>query len=220
MNTLVRLLKHCERRLDREDLARRDRERPARVSADAFFKAYAWALLVSGIARKSARTWTERTAFWQVFTPRACRRCPIGVLLRRVGVSRRTRMGKKLAAVAALGRELYGLSPTQVAEKFFAGTIRTARLCEEHVPALDALPFVGPPNARFIIRNMGGELIKDDRWLRAIMRYFRCTVEDLRRAGARLGWKAARVDRVLWRYCEQEIRSTNRLPRHFRDADF
>jgi hypothetical protein len=129
-------------------------------------------------------------------------------------------MGKKLAAVGALGRALCGLNPKQVAEKFFAGVTRTAGLGEDHVPALDALPFIAEPSARFMIRNMGGELIKDDRFLVAIMRHFRCSVQDLERAGARLGWRVGRVDVVLWCYCEQEIRSTRRLSKHFRDAGF
>jgi len=129
-------------------------------------------------------------------------------------------MGKKLAAVRALGRELCGFTPKQVGDKFFAGVTKSVTLSEQHVPALDALPFIAEPSARFMIRNMGGELIKDDRWLSAIMRYFRCTFKDLTRAGAALGWRVGRVDLVLWCYCEQEIGSTRNLKRHFRGVGF
>lgn len=223
MKRLVRLLKHCEARLDRtarRDLARYDNKRPARVSASSLLEQYTWALLVSGIARKSADTWAARTGFWDVFTLQACKKYPAHRLLRRVGVSPWNRMGKKLAAVHTLGRDVCGLTPRSVAERFFAGVTTSGQLGEQHVAALDALPFIGKPSARFIIRNMGGELIKDDRFLVAIMRYFACKVEHLTRAGAKLGWGAGRVDLVLWCYCEQEIGSTQRLAKHFRNAGF
>lgn len=223
MKTLVRLLKHCEARLGpeyRDVLARYDKKRPARVSASTLFKAYAWALLVSGISRDSALTWTERTGFWDVFTLQACKKYPVHYLLRRVGVSPGNRMGKKLAAVHALGRDVCGLTSRSVAERFFGGVTKNAQLGEQHVAALDALPFIGKPSARFIIRNMGGELIKDDRWISAIMRYFCSTVADLSRAGTALGWGIGRVDLVLWCYCEQEIKLTRNLQGHFRAVGF
>jgi hypothetical protein len=215
MKSLVRLLKHCERRLDADawrDVVWYDSKRPRRVSAVSLFEQYAWALLVPGIARKAAQTWAERTEFWRIFTVYTCRRNSTASLLKRVGVRPHTRMGRKLVAVHALGRELCGLTSKQVAERFFGGIVRTAALGEQHVLALDALPFVGEPSARFIIRNLGGELIKDDRWLVAVMRYFRCGVEELERAGARLGWRLGRVDIVLWCYCEQEIGSSPPVP--------
>jgi hypothetical protein len=221
MKALVRLLRHCEAGLASEYraiLADYDRKRPTRVSASTFFTEYAWALLVSGISRDSALTWADRTRFWDVFTLQACKKHPAPYLLRRVGVAAGNRMGRKLAAVCALGRALCGLTPKQVGQRFFGGATKSVQLGEEQVPALDALPFIGKASARFIIRNMGGDLIKDDRYLIAIMRYFRCTVEDLTRAGAKLGWGAGRVDLVLWCYCKQEIGATKRLAKHFRDA--
>jgi hypothetical protein len=125
-------------------------------------------------------------------------------------------MGRKLAAIHELGRRLAGMSPRQVADEYFGGVIRTADLNESHVPRLDALPFVGETSARFIIRNMGGELIKDDRWINVILAYLGCTEDDLAHAGRKLGWKIGRVDLVLWHYCRQEIRSTKNLAAHFR----
>jgi hypothetical protein len=85
-------------------------------------------------------------------------------------------MGRKLTAVCALGRDLCGLTPKEVGHRFFGGITKSAQLGEDHVAALDALPFIGKPSARFIIRNMGGDLIKDDRYLVAIMRYFGCSL--------------------------------------------
>jgi hypothetical protein len=69
-------------------------------------------------------------------------------------------------------------------------------------------------SARFIIRNLGGELIKDDRWLEAIRRHFGCSFADFEQAGRSLRWELGKVDLVVWCYCEQEIRSTSRLGRH------
>lgn len=88
------------------------------------------------------------------------------------------------------------------------------------MPALDDLPFIAPTSARFMIRNMGGELIKDDRWLNSLMEYFRCSVSDLDSAGKELDWKQGRVDQVLWGYCVQEIHQTGNLASHFHSLGF
>jgi hypothetical protein len=220
---LARLLKLCECKLDGEakkDLIWYDSERPTTVSGVAFFESYAWALLVSGIGRKQATTWAQRSGFWQIFTLENCRQETAHSLLRQVNVAPDNKMGRKLTEIHTLGRMLADMTPRQVADKYFGGTIHSRDLSEANVPDLDQLPLIAPTSARFIIRNMGGELIKDDRWLKAFMEYFKFDTGDLERAGKELGWMLGRVDLVLWGYCEQEIGSTVNLAAHFRSIGF
>jgi hypothetical protein len=216
--TCRRFLQLCRSRLNREaceDLAWYEYDRPKRVTARALFESYAWALLVSGISRRSARTWASRTKFWDIFTVENCRRYSATALTRKVGISSRNKFGRKLRALHGLGRSVAGLSPKRVAARYFGGETRTSRLGELHARLLkDQLPLVQMPSARFIIRNLGGELIKDDRWLEAIRRHFGCSFSDLEAAGRSLRWKRGKVDLVVWCYCEQEVKSTRQLRRH------
>ena len=220
---LTRFLRICKRGLSadaRNDLHWYHHGRPKRVSAKALFEEYAWALLVAGIARRSADTWADRTDFWETFTLSRCRRYPAAHLLRKVRVSANNRMGRKLKAIHALGRSLYGLNPRQVADRFLGGELRTSRLAEQHALMLvEKLPFIRQTSGRFIIRNLGGELIKDDRYLNGISRYFGCSEDDFKAVGRSLGWKLGKVDLVVWCYCEQEIRSTRRIQRHLDALD-
>jgi hypothetical protein len=179
------------------------------------YESYTWALLVSGIGAKQASSWAKRVGFWEAFTLERCGRYTARALLRKIGAKADNKLGEKLHAIHALGRSVGNLTPRQVADKYFSGTICSRDLNEQHVAALDALPFIAPTSARFMIRNMGGELIKDDRWLLAVMSYFHCDQSALQCAGEMLDWKLGRVDLVLWWYCEQEIKATQRLPAHF-----
>jgi hypothetical protein len=220
---LARLLEFCESKLGidaKKDLRWYDSRRPKRVSARSFYESYARALLVSGIGAEQADTWAGRSGFWEVFTLENCRRYQARVLLRRVNVVPDNKMGRKLTVLHGLGRALAGLTPRQVADRYFGGIIRSRDLSEDNVPTLDDLSLIGPPSARFIIRNMGGELIKDDRWLNELVRYFRCDLSEFERAGKEIGWMVGRVDLVLWWYCKQEIGSTSKLAAHFRGHGF
>ena len=221
---LAKLLRYCESKLSSEakkDLRWYDAGRPKRVSVQSFFHAYARALLVSGIGATAADTWAKNHRFFEIFTLENCKRRTATALLRAVGQEPNNVRGSKLTAIHALGHELASLTPRQAADRYFSGTLLSSELGERHVPELDKLRFVAPTNARFILLNMGAEeLLKCDTWLTAFMHYFRCDVQALKQAGRKLGWKLGRVDRVLWWYCKQEIRSSKNLPAHFRKLGF
>jgi hypothetical protein len=220
---LEQLLTHCESKLvgyAREELVWFDTMRPSIVSPYSVYEAYYWALSVAGIGPKSAETWMQRNRFREVFTLDNCRQFSADSLIRAVNANPNNLRGRKLRAIHALGRTLSNMSCRQIANKFFGGIIRTRDLSEVNVPALDELPFIGRPSARFMIRNMGGEMIKDDRWLNSFMEYFRCTIRDLERAGKAVDWTLGRVDQILWGYCVQEIRQTTNLAAHFRSLGF
>lgn len=221
MVTPQRVLKYCERRLGdsgQSDLHWYDHERPQLVTKKVFFDEHAWAVLVSGMSRKSVLGWRDKVNFNSVFSMKACAQHSPAYLLKRVGAKRDTRMGMKLLAVHAMGRMLFPMTHKQVASEFFGGTVQTAELGEDDAKRLLAkrLPFVGPANANFIIRNMGGELIKCDRWLSALMSHFGWSTRDLQRAADSLGWGLGRVDVVLWSYSEEHICSVRQLRSHFR----
>ncbi len=221
MATTVSILKHCQDNLGENGLAHLDwydNKRPSKISAREFFHQYAWAVLVSGMSRKSAQGWVDNNDFWTEFSMSSCRSSSLDQLLKRVGAERNTVRGKKLAAIHAMARELDGMSPREVADRYFDGVIETRNLEERHVALLRSLriPYLGPANAQFILRNLGGEFIKCDRWVEALLRHFKWRICDLEKAATKLGWGLARVDVVLWSYCEDNIRITRNVSKHFR----
>jgi hypothetical protein len=148
------------------------REARARsVDRDNFFTQAVWAILVAGIARKSAESfclrakeagcdrdfrtiagWTDRN--WQGFLGRLY---PDGIT---------DRGGKKWAAIRRIASELAACPDEEsFRAEFFAGKARSADLDEDDVRRLaqQSLPFIGYVNAQYVVRNMGGEAITCDR---------------------------------------------------------
>lgn len=74
---------------------------------------------------------------------------------------------------------------------------------------------IGPTSLWFIMRNLGGDFLKPDTWIRAFAEWFGRSVArlavDLRAEGIHCG----QFDILLWEYCRSEIGVANHLPTHF-----
>ncbi len=226
MRTLLAWLRHCEKALGRghEDLKWYDEGRPTVVTRDVFLKEYAWALLVWNRSRKSARTWDDKTGFLDALSVRRLRhsRQPASAFARRFGANPRNHFGRRLAAVFTLGRAVGALTEGEFRTAYFLGSREGKALGQQHAAHLRTLGLygVGPANAAFIVRNMGGELMKCDRWILAVMKATGVDAGDFERAAHRLGWGLGRVDAVVWSYCEQEVGTTGALKAHLRHTGF
>ena len=173
-------------------------------------------LLVDNLLRE--RTHGLRVVpFWRTFSLKNCASNPPSVLIQRLRVKRTTTKARKLRAIHALGRDIAGRPLDYVARKYFLRHIRTSRFGEAHVKHLTALklPWVRETNARFIIRNLGGEDLKPDRWIVKLMEVFQSDRAEFVAAAEELGWRLGYLDLVLWRYCVQEIKRVRLTHDHF-----
>jgi len=66
--------------------------------------------------------------------------------------------------------------------------------------------FVRDTNAQYIIRNMGGDSIKCDRWICELLRYLGITACTLEAELADLDISQSLFDVVVWAYCERFVK--------------
>jgi hypothetical protein len=198
-------------------------ERPKEVSRDRFFLEAAWAVMVSGIARKSAGPFSERatecgfswnyeeTAGWSDS-------CWLDFYNKLYPNGLTDRGGKKWAAIRSFARELASFSDEPAfREEYFSGKTRSADLCEKDVERLTArrLPWIRRTNAQYILRNIGGEFIKCDRWINELLKYLAIRMSQLQEELAAAGISLALFDVVIWKYCEQFVKRVEDFGPHF-----
>lgn len=224
MSSLTDLLQHAERVLGptHRDLRWYDTQRKKRVTKQSFFEQYAWSLLVWNRSRASAESFARNRRFWQVITLASTVAQRPSTLLRQLGVDPHNSFGRRILAIVQLGRRLGAMSEASFRRVFFDNEGASARLSHRHATHLRSLRLygVGPANAAFIVRNMGGELLKCDRWILALLDETRLSAGHFQQAAQALGWGLGRVDAVLWSYCEQEVNVTSSLPSHLRALGF
>jgi hypothetical protein len=224
MPKLTSFLIHCETDLgpDHRDLRWYDHARPRIVTKRAFFVEYAWSLLVWNRSRRAAETFAEQRDFWRVFTLKAVATTSGRRLVERIRVDPSNHLGRRFLALAAVGKRVDAMKPAEFRETFFLGERSSSKLGVAHARRLRELRLfgVGPANAAFIVRNLGGEMVKCDRWLVRFLRLAGLSCLDLERAARKLGWGVGRVDAVLWSYCEQNVKEVSRLAEHLRAQSF
>jgi hypothetical protein len=100
----------------------------------------------------------------------------------------------------------------------FHGKARSADLNETDVQALVAqkLPFIRQANAQLIVRNMGGEVIKCDRWMQAFLAYAGYSLEELSDRLRQSFIPPGLFDLVIWAYCERRVGIVSRFHSHFK----
>lgn len=193
------------------------------VTRESFFDSATWAILVSGVSRKSAETFSrrvgecgfnfdyEQTLEWSQF-----RWDKMFESLYPSGVSGRG--GKKWAAIRSIAKMLHAF-PNEVAFRhdFFGAKEKGCELDEDDVKRIISkrLSFVRYANSEYIVRNMGGETIKCDRWLATFLNYFKMSELDLKQELRSLKISLSLFDVVIWAYCECNVGSTNRFKEHF-----
>lgn len=195
--------------------------RPAEVTRDGFFQEVLWAIRVSGISRKSAMTFCDRlpkfvwdyrevhgrsAVEWETF---------LGQIYPR-GVA--DREWKKWAAV----RKIAGIvaefaDEDEFRQEFFSGKVASKELNKRDGWRLRArcLPWIGDANSQYVIRNLGGEAIKCDRWIYALLGYFGVTGADLEAELITGEISLSLFDVVMWAYCESFVGQVSAFRPHF-----
>jgi hypothetical protein len=119
-----------------------------------------------------------------------------------------------------LAKELANCPNDQVfQERFFGGKSKTASINQSDVYLLVGLglPYLKEVTANFIIRNIGAEAIKEDRWINEYLKYFNFFRDKLERMLNKTHIPMGLFDLVLWCYCEMFIHKTKGFQRHFDD---
>ena len=201
------------------------KRRAKSITRKSFFEQVVWAIWVSGKGRKQADSFLDRAAdigfpypydFNHVasWTEPRFRRfveklhghpVPEGAY-------------KRWLAIRSIAQRLCKYSSEKAFRAaLFGGKVRSADLDHNDANALAAmrLPWIGETNASFIIRNMGGEDTKDDRWLKEFRKYNRISHDELNKRLRRSSIQPGVFDGVLWAYCEKFIRRVNGFTEHF-----
>lgn len=199
-------------------------KRPKRVTRDSFFEQAVWAIWVSGLRRTSAESFlksAEKRGFTYDHRTMAClTKADLRKFMENLhGRPIPSRARKKWEAIYQIAKWLSAFpKEKEFREAIFGGKIQTASLDETDVNNLLRihLPFIGEANAQFIIRNMGGETIKCDRWIKAFLNYSGFSIEELKKRLKRVNIPLGLFDVVLWAYCESQVKKTKEFPKHFR----
>ena len=101
---------------------------------------------------------------------------------------------------------------------YFDGKVKSADLDDGDVLNLTSrnFSFIRETNARFILRNMGGEFIKDDIWLKVFMNNYKTSLIDLKKRLKILNIPLGLFDAVIWLYCVEYVKKTKDFKAHFK----
>ncbi|MCL0048651.1 hypothetical protein M1N44_01025 [Dehalococcoidia bacterium] len=211
-------------------------DRPKSVNRHDFFQETVWAIWVSGKSRRAADSFLERAdakgfdrnfqtvANWddQHFSkfvkdlhgwavsrgrPRS-RAVPKGAM-------------DKWEAIWYLAKKLASF-PTEEAfrKEFFGGKSSSASLDKTDIRRLvnKHISFVREANAHFIIRNIGGEAIKTERWVDSFLAHFDMSLSELEKQLVEENIPLGLFDIVFYAYCEMFVIKVSAFREHFREA--
>ncbi len=119
-------------------------------------------------------------------------------------------------------------SEAEFREHYFAGKEHGSELTDDDVCRLKeikrkegALYRIGPVSIYFILRNLGGDFLKPDTWIKAFAAWYGCdSVEELVSALRSDGIHCGKFDAYCWEYCTAHVGRASDLPRHFNDLNW
>lgn len=210
-------------------------ERPKTVSRDSFFRAMVWAVWVSGKSRVAADSFLERAKskgfVWEYEIIASWDEQRLLLFLKNLhgwtGVVGYPHSRPRPVPKGAVKRwnVVYNIAKTLAKyqdekafqEALFGGKIKSALLDKKDIRRLinSHIAFIGEANAHYIIRNMGGEAIKCDRWVSTFLSYYHLTLEELESHLQEVGIPLGLFDTVFWAYCEKFVGETRRFAEHF-----
>ncbi|MFH1141723.1 MAG: hypothetical protein V1724_08725 [Chloroflexota bacterium] len=198
-------------------------ERPERLTRKEFFDQAVYAIWVGGKTRVNANSFLDRREVSPLvgdFETVA----NMGSSMFQTVVARihgRPVPGQALArwqAVRFIAKRLDGFgNDRNFCKEIFQGKSATKDLNDSDLKALieRELPWIRTANAQLILRNLGGEFIKCDRWLTEFMAYGHMPLPTLEREVRALGIPLGLFDLTIWAYCEKFVKEVSNLKSHF-----
>ena len=209
--------------LQNDDVFWYSSKRPKTITRSSFFESAVFAIWVSGLRRKSTESFLKRAeqngfewdfSYIAVQTPKKWEKFKVS--LHGENIPKRADM--KWDAIQYIAKQINEYKEDeQFRKEWFDGKSRSSYLTNENVKSIQKrkLPFIGRANSHFIVRNMGGEAIKCDRWLEAFMDYFKISESQLLKSLEKSNIPAGLFDLVIWAYCERFIKKTGEFAYHF-----
>jgi hypothetical protein len=195
--------------------------RPTEVTRGVFFQEVVWAIRASGISRKSAQTFCGRLPGF-IWDFREVVGCSDEAWKRFLDLVYHYGIGdwerKKWAAVRTIARIVAAFADeADFRREFFSGKTASCELDKRDGWRLRArcLPWIGDANSQYVIRNMGGEAIKCDRWILALLDYLGITEAELEEELIAAGVSLSLFDVVVWAYCEAFVGRVADFRPHF-----
>jgi hypothetical protein len=198
-------------------------QRPKAITRKHFFRNFVWAVWVSGLGQDSANAVLRRArgagfdddyqtvAAW---TPAQVKR----FIEQAHGKPPAPKVVSKWNGVWVVAKELASFrDEREFRAAYWGGKSKSADLDASDIEALTwrKLPYVGPANAQFIVRNIGGEAVKVDRWVQCLLDWSRMTLDELLEALRALQIAAGLFDIVFWAYCEEAVGEIALFEEHF-----
>ena len=199
-------------------------KRPVYITRQGFFEAAVWAISVSGLKRRTADQFlqrAERGGFdWDYKSVASWDTHALRGFTRRLHphVGPKSKAYQKWKAVHSIAQWLASYKTLRkFRDDVFRSKKRGADLNNTDARALVArkLAWIGPANAQFIIRNLGGESIKCDRWIKAFLDYTGLSLPRMTARLRQLSIPLGLFDIVLWAYCEEFVGKVRRFDAHF-----
>ena len=206
-----------------------------RLTRTRFFDAASWAILVSGFKRTITHTIWEKAvacgfpADWKVLGEWGdddfdgwCKSMATQLVPPRTDLSGKFR--DKWWAIWDLAWYLLQFDTAEsFRAHFFDGKSEGRDLTDRDVSRLKEikddegrLSMIGEANRYFVLRNLGGDFLKPDVWIRAFCEWYGdVTVSELAGMLKDCGIRCGRFDAYCWSYCEREVHDTGRLASHF-----
>lgn len=200
------------------------KERPKDVSRKNFFEQAVFAIWEAGKSRKAVEAFLKRAEengfSWDFATVSSCDgQHLLGFMEKLHGRPVPKGARKRWEAVHNIAKDIKTY-PTEADfhKSFFNGKVKSADLDKNDAERLmnRGFPFIGEANANYILRNMGGEFIKCDRWMDAFLRYYKIHLDDLEKRIQTLNIPLGLFDVVIWAYCEKFVGKINEFNKHFK----
>lgn len=201
-------------------------ERPKNISRNGFFQEAVWTIWTSGFKWERAKSIlkkAEEEGFsWDYNEVSSWDKQYINQFIEALhGKPIPNRARKKWEAIYQIAKMVKRFE----AEEDFRSSFFNGKTLSKNLDARDierllnfGLPFIGPASAQHVIRNMGGEVIKCDRWIHAFLGYYKISLSELESRLREINIPLGFFDLVIWAYCEKFIKKVNKFSEHFKSA--
>ena len=206
-----------------------------KLSRKTFFEKASWAILVTGVNEKGARRWKKKAAStgfpkdWGTLAKwrrkdfnRWCKKMAPELKKPQADLTGKFRL--KWWSIWDLARYLdHFASEVDFRGRLFDGKTQGRDLRKRHVKRLrkikqesGRLSMIGHANRYFILRNMGGDFLKPDVWVKEFARWYgNVDVAELASMLRKQGIHRGQFDVYLWSYCARQVKQSSRLSDRF-----
>jgi len=197
--------------------------RPSTITRKSFFEAAAYAIWAGGKNRKAAEKimkHAKQKGFKNDYSYIAAwdKQKLKKFVVKLYGTPVKKGSYKRWESILNIAKKIKHF-PSEVAFRasYFGGKVKSVDLKESDVQRLVSkdFSFIRETNARFILRNMGGEFIKPDIWLKAFMKHFRTPLNKLEQKLSDAKIPLGLFDAVVWLYCVEHVKKTKYFASRF-----